>query len=163
MNIFIDDFQLSNPLLSKKALNQEFTGIYFRIITSSRLNFSKRDNIHLLAICKSSFFKSFTKDIIVYITNEIKDINSRKINIITAEKHYHLSLNVPFLSLDSKAASYLLGFKNSFNHPFCCRFCLTKRSDFNLIHHDSNVQMRNTDSYISNYQRVQLISQGEDS
>ena len=58
LNIFVDDFQISNPLLSKKALHQEFTGIYFRVLTSSRINFSKKTNIHLLTICKSSFFKN---------------------------------------------------------------------------------------------------------
>ena len=39
INIFIDDFQLCNPLLSKQTQHNSMTGIYYRIVSSNKLNF----------------------------------------------------------------------------------------------------------------------------
>ena len=162
INVFVDDFQLSNPLLSKKALLQEFTGIYFRILTKSHLRFSKKNNIFLLAICKKKFFCDFSNDIIFFLANEIKNLNEKKISIFLSQRYYSLGLTVPFFSLDSKSANFLFWFKNSFNHPYCCRFCLTRRSDFSATFCDSDVVLRTHAQYNINYGNLYSISDGDD-
>ena len=81
INVFIDDFQLSNPLLSKKALKHEMTGIYFRFLTKSKFRHSNKSNIHLLAICKSSFCKVYSSDICIFLSNEISKINQNTTSV----------------------------------------------------------------------------------
>ena len=67
LNFFIDDFQLANPLLSKKACGNEFKAFYYRIVTSNSLKFSNRDSIHLFSLCKTSVFKEHPDEVLSYL------------------------------------------------------------------------------------------------
>ena len=39
--------------------------------------------------------------------------------------------------------------KKSFNHEYCCRFCIVKRSDFRNCLYQEDEKLRNLNSYLS--------------
>ena len=59
INIFVDDFQVANPLLRKKSLKNQLTGIYFRIISLDSFQFSRYENLQILCLAVSSVFSYF--------------------------------------------------------------------------------------------------------
>ena len=146
INIFID-FQLANPLLSKKACFNEMKAVYYRVVTRKSDNFSKRNSIQLLSLCKTSVFKSNPEIIMSYIARDFNSFKDSGINLIIGGINYHLNLEIGFFSLDSKEASYQIGLKQSFNHNYCCRTCLVPRSVFNTTFHQNDEALRTPESY----------------
>ena len=138
------------------------TGIYFRFLTKSKFRHSNKSNIHLLAICKSSFFKVYSSDICIFLSNEISKINQNTTSVKYGDSIEKFSFVVPFFSLDSKAASFLLGFKNSFNHNYVCRFCLTSINEFKSTFLENNVELRSDEIYTNDYDNVPFLSEGKD-
>ena len=133
LNFFIDDFQAANPLLSKKSLQHSLTGIYFRILTKDRFNYAKYENIHLLSLIQSNLFNKYSSEILEYICRDINNFLTNQTLFYICDQPYYLSLKIGYFSCDSLAAANLLGFKKSFNHTYCCRFCLCPKQDFSKI------------------------------
>ena len=131
INIFIDDFQLCNPLLSKKSQLNSMTGIYYRIISSNKFKCSGQNNIFLLALCPSLTFKNNSEVIMQYIAHRVNKFNDTPFPVTLNSETLLCRVNIGYFSLDSKAASFLLGMKQSFNHQYCCRFCIEQRTLFN--------------------------------
>ena len=163
LNLYVDDFQLANPLLRKQSLRNSLTGIYFRILTTDNSNFSAYRNIHLLALVKTKTFKTHISAIFQYIGSQLNPLLSEPFLVTINGISRQVSLKVAFFSTDSLAASELLGFKRSFNHRYCCRFCKTPRESFNkCFSQPSILTLRNHTSYLNSIPFMMQLSPGED-
>ena len=137
INIFIDDFQLCNPLLSKKSQENSMTGIYYRIISPNKFKFSGHRFIYLLGLCYSSTFKQHSEVILQYISRKVNKFIDNLFPVSFGDLTRYCKVSIGYFSLDSKAASFLLGLKQSFNHRYCCRFCIESRESFNQSYYES--------------------------
>ena len=130
IEIYCDDFQLANPLLSKKSLKNSITGIYFRILSKNLKKFSKKKFSHLLALCYTSTFKNNSHKIMQFLANQINPLIQNKFVANIGSETRFVNLKIGFFCTDSKEATFLLGLKYGFNHSDCCRFCQISREDF---------------------------------
>ena len=156
LNVFIDDFQLANPLLSKKACDNEMKAFYYRIVTRDSSKFSSREHIHLMALCKTSVFKAHSIEVISYIGNEFKRLQSSGVNASFDGENFNLGVEIAYFSLDSKEASYLLGLKQGFTHNYCCRFCTTSREDFPSTFFENPQSLRDIQSVESALNEMEI-------
>ena len=53
----------------------------------------------------------------------------------------YLNFKIGYFYCDSLAASYVLGMKVSFNHSFCCRFCLCRKENFKNCYNENDIQL----------------------
>ena len=162
INIFIDDFQLCNPLLSKKAQeSNSMTGIYYRIIPNDKFKYSGHHCIYLLGLCSSNTFKNHSEVILQYIARKVNKFIDVPFNATIAGQSFLCQVKIDFFSLDSKAAAFLLGFKQSFNHPYCCRFCNQTRENFCNCFEENSV-VRTQEVYESQLSGIHSLDQMED-
>lgn len=68
ISVFSDDFQLANPLLSRKSLDNQVNGIYIRLVSKNSFRSSKSDNVRLLAIVKTSTLSVICEDVFYYLS-----------------------------------------------------------------------------------------------
>ena len=161
INIFIDDFQLCNPLLAKKSQENSMTGIYYRIVSSNKFKFSGHNFIHLLALCHSSTFKAHSEIILQYISHRVNKFIDRQFPVTIGQQTHYCKIKLGFFSLDSKAASFLLGLKQSFNHRYCCRFCIEPRENFPHTFCEVS-EIRDQSRYQRDLQEIHGLNDGED-
>ena len=162
LNIFVDDFQVANPLLKKKSLKHSLTGIYFRILTKNQFNYSKYENIHLLSLIRSSIFNAHSSEIFEYISRELNDcLNSQQLFYIFNQP-YLLSIKIGFFSCDSLSAANLLGLKKSFNHYYCCRFCLCPKQEFSKKFCEKDADLRASQFFENAYNRCLDLMDNQD-
>ena len=152
ISIFIDEFNISNQLLSKKtSQNNQIIGIYMKLLVRNTNKFLSHSNVTPIALIKSDIFHLHAPQILKFIGDEITAIIDNKIEIECDSLNFSFDFKIVYFSLDSLSASHLLGMKMSFNHTYCCRFCLTKRSDFKNTFFQKDVFMRTSESFSLNY------------
>ena len=161
INIFIDDFQLCNPLMSKKNQKNSVTGIYYRIVSSNKFKFSGKNYVHLLGLCYSKTFKIHSDAIVKYIAKKINKYIDDPFNVTINNENRVCKLAIGYFSLDSKAASFLLGMKQSFNHNYCCRFCIEPRIKYNECFYERS-QIRDQNQYINNISQIHCLEHSND-
>ena len=138
--IYVDDFQLANPFLSKKSQRNAVTGIYYTILSKNHKNSSKSKNTHILGLCYESIFKNHSDSIFKYLAeNEINPLIKNSFTATIGDSSRSLKVKIGFFCTDSKESSFLLGLKYGFTHKDCCRFCLTQRTEFNRIFFEPEV------------------------
>ena len=162
INLYVDDFQLANPLLKKRSLKNSVTGIYFRVITTDNLNFSRRENIGVLSLVNSKTFKEHSGAIFEYISQSINPLLDGTFVLNLGGEARLLKLKVGFFSTDSLAASSLLGMKKSFNHQFCCRFCTTPKDSFSSAFTENLDIVRTHSTYLESLNHVSSLEDGQD-
>ena len=156
INIFIDDFQLCNPLMSKKSQKNSVTGIYYRIISSNKFKFSGKKYIYLLGLCHSQTFKTHSEAILQYIAKEINKLIDNPFPVTIRSQTVLCRLNIGYFSLDSKSGSFLLGMKQSFNHNYCCRFCIEPRDKFKDCFYERS-SIRDQDLYLHHLSQIHYL------
>ena len=150
IEIYCDDFQLANPLLSKKSLNNSITGIYFRILTKNWKKNSKKKFSHLLALCYTSSFKENSQKIFKFIADQVNPLITNAFVVKIGNETRFTKLKIGFFCTDSKEANFLLGLKYGFNHNDCCRFCETPRSEFSSTFSES-LNLKTQEWYTKNF------------
>ena len=110
LNIFIDDFQIANPLLKKKSTKNELKGFYFRIV-GNHLSTDGTDDIKLIALVKTSIFRQYSHEIMYFIGSEFKRLNNNGLVVTRDGNEVNFKFQIAFFSLDSKEAASLLGLK----------------------------------------------------
>ena len=138
-------------MLSKKSLTY-ITGIYCRIISPNHLKRSAKRYIHPLILCETSLYKANANVIYRYLAQEYNRIKQTGIYFTENNIPIFLNLDIGYFSFDSKEASFVLGMKQSFNHQYCCRFCVCPRSNFGLTFIENSSHVRTEDSFKSNAQ-----------
>ena len=96
LNFFVDDFQLSNPLLSKKSLKNSLTAIYFRIITTDCCDYSSIENIAVLSLINSNVFKQHSPEIFRFLSTNINIFLLQPVNVTINQISKSLWLKVAF-------------------------------------------------------------------
>ena len=124
------------------------TGIYYRVIPDDKFKYSGHHCIYLLGLCYSKTFKNHSEIIMQYIARKVNKFIDIPFNAVIAGQSFLCQVKIEFFSLDSKAAAFLLGFKQSFNHPYCCRFCIHQRDDFGTCFAE-NSEIRTQELYES--------------
>ena len=152
VSLFVDDFNISNQLLSKKTSHSnKITGIYVRILSNNIYRSSIKSNVAPIALLKSDIFYMHSANILKFVGDEISIIINNYLEFSCDDLIFQFKLSIAYFSLDSLSASHLLGMKLSFNHPYCCRFCFTRRTDFKSTFFQSDTVMRSTQSFVDNY------------
>ena len=161
ISLFMDDFQLANPLLSKKACDNEMKAIYYRVLTPGTQKNSKRHFTQLLGLCKTSTFKQHSSDIMLYFAQEFNDVKRTGVMREFSGTQYQFDLDIGYFSFDSKEASYLIGLKLGFTHQYCCRFCILSRNQFSLVFSEDDSLLRTPQNLIAHFNNATLDPQSE--
>ena len=125
------------------------TAIYIRILTNEAYFVSQNDNIHLLALVKTSVFKVYKNIVFHFIAQDFNRLKNEGLHGI-----YDYNVDLGYISLDSKEASSLLGLKQSFTHDFCCRRCYTTRNNFSSVFFEHQAILRSDQSFMENFYSI---------
>ena len=149
LNLYSDDFTISNPLLSKKSI-RNITGIYFRIVSTDPSQMSAKKYIKPLVLVETSIYKFHSEVIYGLLGNVFNELKSNGVNVNFGQNFINLGLDLAFFSTDSKEASFILGFKYGFNHHYCCRTCIVPKGQFSSIRREDYNLMRSKQSFLDN-------------
>lgn len=128
IQIFYDDFEVANPLGSKRGIHK-LGGIYFTLRNFSPKWNSCLANIHLCALFHVQDLKRYGfSAILAPVVQDIKILECDGIEIPFYGGHIRGS--VVQVTGDNLALHCLFGLVESFSARYCCRFCLAEKGDF---------------------------------
>ncbi|XP_045065672.1 uncharacterized protein LOC123482381 [Coregonus clupeaformis] len=128
VQMFYDDFEVANPLGSKRGIHK-LGGVYFTL-----RNFSPKwnyflANIHLCTLFHTQDVKRYGfSDIFAPIVRDIKVLESDGIEIPLYSGYVRGT--VVQVTGDNLGLHSLFGLVESFSARYCCRFCLSEKEDF---------------------------------
>ena len=128
IQMFYDDFEVANPLGSKKGVHK-MGGIYFTLRNFSPKWNSILANIHLCALFHAQDIKRYGFSAILDpIVRDLKQLESNGIDI----PFYGGCVRGSVIQVtgDNLGLHSLFGLVESFNARYCCRFCLAEKEDF---------------------------------
>ena len=114
-----------------------------------------------MSCCFQCFF-IFSSEILEYLSREINPLLQNQTKIYNNNQHRYLTVKIKYFSSDSLSAAHLLGFKKSFNHRYCCRFCLTPKENFTKIFFEKNVALRDKCFYEEAYRKCVDLDSNQD-
>lgn len=126
--MFYDDFEVANPLGSKRGIHK-LGAVYFTLRNFSPKWNSFLANIHLCALFHAQDLKRYGfSEILVPIVRDIKVLESDGIEIPLFGGYVRGS--VVQVTGDNLGLHSLFGLVESFSARYCCRFCLADKDDF---------------------------------
>lgn len=126
--LFIDDLEVNNPLGSHRGF-QKITAIYYSIPVIPPEYISMLENIFLAGLFKAKDCKLHGKDKCFYpLVNEIKELSSSGLTLCINGENKHVYFVLGLIIGDNLGLNDSLGFTNSFNANFFCRFCRRHKS-----------------------------------
>ncbi|KAF7206913.1 putative LOC107373498-like protein, partial [Nothobranchius furzeri] len=128
IQMFYDDFEVANPLGSKRSIHK-MGAIYFTLRNFSPKWNSVLANIHLCALFHAQDLKRYGfNEILAPVVRDIKVLESDGIVIPLYGGCVRGSLVQ--VTGDNLALHSLFGLVESFSARYCCRFCLAEKDDF---------------------------------
>lgn len=149
LHIASDDFQPTNPLLSKGSV-YKICAIYFTVQNVPHRILSKSENIFLVSLCFSDDLKTKEadfNDIWNLIVKDISYLESSGINIDLSVPNLKGSLAL--LSFDNLGAHTSLGFAGSLTSKHPCRICECEKSEVKQLTRSDTTKYRNQNVYES--------------
>lgn len=128
IQLFYDDFEVANPLGSKRGIHK-LGAIYFTVRNFSPKWNSFLANIHLCALFHAQDLKRYGfSEILAPVVRDIKVLEKEGIEIPLYSAHVRGS--VVQVTGDNLGLHSLFGLVESFSARYCCRFCLAEKDDF---------------------------------
>lgn len=129
--IYFDDFEVNNPLGSRATISK-VGGVYLKIPCLPLHLQSKLNSIFLGMLFFSEDRKSFgNKRIFHHFIDEMNKLCDTGISI-KLNKYKVVKLIPSLIVGDNLGLNSILGFTESFNSHFCCRFCNIPKSKMNI-------------------------------
>lgn len=153
IQIGADEFDPLDALKSK-AGQHKILGIYFVIRNLPDWCRSKLNNIFLVALVNASDLKQedcSIDDVLEVIVDELKDL---EINGIQIDQNTNIKASLVSLIGDNLGLNGLLGFTESFNSHYYCRFCTCKKVDCKKLTREVTNQLRDRDNYNNHVSKI---------
>lgn len=131
IQLYYDDFETANPLGSKKGVNK--LGCIYFILRNlpPKLN-SVLMNIHLVSLFHSEDLKKYGFDSILKpLVDDLKVLETEGMQVPFSDRP--LKGTVFQVTGDNLALHGLFGFVESFSANYCCRFCLTDKTELQSV------------------------------
>ncbi len=128
IQMFYDDFEVVNPLGSKRGIHK-LVAIYFTLRNISPKWNSMLANIHLCALFHAQDLKRYGfSEILAPVVRDIKVFENDGTDIPLYGGRVRGS--VVQVTGDNLGLHSLFGLVESFSARYCCRFCLAEKDDF---------------------------------
>lgn len=128
IQLFYDDFEVANPVGSKRGIHK-LGAIYFTLRNFSPKWNACLANIHLRALFHAQDLKHYgLRAILASIVRDIKVLESGGFVVPLYSGCVHGS--VVHVTGDNLGLHSLFGLVESFSARYCCRFCLAEKYDF---------------------------------
>lgn len=154
IQMFYDDFEVANPLGSKKGIHK-LGAIYFTLRNFSPKWNSFLSNIHLCALFHAQDLKRYGFiEILAPVVRDIKVLESDGIDIPLYSGRVRGS--VVQVTGDNLGLHGLFGLVESFSARYCCRFCLAEKDDFQteFSEDSSKIVLRTKDMHTAHCQEI---------
>lgn len=127
IKLFFDDFEVANPLGSKRGIHK-LGAIYFTVRSFSPKWNSFQANIHLSALFHAQDLKRLVfSEILAPVVRDFKVLEREGIDIPLCSAHVRGS--VVQVTGDNLGLHSMFGLMESFSARYCCRFCLIEKND----------------------------------
>ena len=157
IQLYYDDFTPTNPIGSHSRSNK-LSAIYFVLGNLHPKYRSQLDNIQLVALAPyqkvvaqhglDAFFKP--------VVDDIKILENEGIEIECQGQLHHFYGTVTVVVADNLGAHSLAKLQESFAHAHViCRFCQTRRADFQGVHRDGDFEQRTKQGHDAQVAAVQ--------
>lgn len=155
--LFFDDFQINNPL-SKHAKDGKLGAVYISLLCVPEEYRSTLENIFLAQLHKTKDHANSTNTrIFAAIISQLKDLETTGIEVsINGEKTriYFVLLSV---CGDNLGQNTILGFVPSFNANYCCRICISDKTQRKTWEPVKEGLLRNKQNYA---EHVKILTYG---
>jgi len=156
--IYIDDFEINNPLGSH-ATYQSIAAIYYSFPLVE--NNSKLSNIFLAALIKSADLKEFGNDpCLLQLINEINFLEEEGLSISTEYGEFQVYFILGLVLGDNLGLISILEFSKSFSSNYYCRFCKTHKSIAQKLCVENILCMRNHINYSDDVAKMDFSETG---
>lgn len=147
--LYFDDFENNNPLGSHKGISK-CGAAYLSIPCLPPHLVSKVNNIFLFILFNTLDRKVFTNDIIFSkVLDELNYLESNGIQVSHNSKNISIYFKLVLVVGDNLGLHSILGFVESFNTSFFCRFCYTNKKDINTVFDECDCLHRTEESYLA--------------
>lgn len=152
--IYFEDYETNNPLGSHKGISKCGV-IYFSVPVLPPEIQSKIENIFLFALFNTTYRSLVTNKIsFAKVIEEIQFLERHGIPVTINNETVQVYFVLALILGDNLGLRQILGFVESFNANFFCRFCLTKKQNRFTTFNELNCVLRTAKNY------DQLLSQG---
>lgn len=154
IQMFYDDFEVANPLGSKRGIH-ELGAVYFTLRNFSPKWNSFLANIHLCALFHAQDLKRYGfSEILAPIVRDIKVLESDGIEIPLFGGY--VGGSVVQVTGDNLGLHSLFGLVESFSARYCCRFCLAEKDDFQTEFSEDSpkIVLRTKDNHTAHCQEM---------
>lgn len=154
IQMFYDDFEVANPLGSKRGIHK-LGAIYFTLRNLSPKGNSFLANIHLCALFHAQDLKRYGfSEILAPIVRDIKVLESDGIDIPLYGGRVRGS--VVQVTGDNLGLHSLFGLVESFSARYCCRFCAAEKDDFQTEFSEDSpkIVLRTKDNHTAHCQEM---------
>ena len=149
LQLYVDEFGLSNPLSANKN-KYKTIGVYFTILNLPPSIRYLRSNIFLCILSRYSLLTNNLDKYNKLFSPLISDLSLLQdgINIILENgNNYKFKALLSHISCDNLSANEIGGFRRVFNSGFFCRFCLISYEQFRDNILIENLILRNEQNY----------------
>ncbi|XP_026018914.1 uncharacterized protein LOC113019411 [Astatotilapia calliptera] len=137
IQLYYDDFETANPLGSKKGVHK-LGCIYFVLRNLPPELNSVVMNIHLVALFHSEDLKKYGFDpILKPLVDDLKILETEGMQVPFSATPVRGSLFQ--ITGDNLALHSIFGFVESFSANYCCRFCLTDKTELQSVFSEDHV------------------------
>lgn len=145
--LFYDDYENNNPLGSHAGV-QKCGAVYLSIPCLPPELASKLQSIFLFILFNSLDLKLFKKPVIFQkILAELRFLENEGILVQVESKQVKIYFKLSLILGDNLGVHGILGFTESFNANFPCRFCISSADEFQNVFEEIGTSCRSKSNY----------------
>lgn len=130
--LYLDDFEINNPLGSHATVDS-VCGVYYSFPTIPQHLLSNLNFIFVAAYFKTKEKKIYGNDPFLRPLIKIfKSLEEKGVSIKTKDGSHQIYFVLSTVVGDNLGLNEILGFTNSFNSLYYCRFCTREKSDMQI-------------------------------
>lgn len=143
--MYIDDFEINNPLGSK-SMCHAISAIYYSFPLNDQS--SKLTNIFLAALIKSKDLKRYGNDLCFkQLINELNSLEEIGILIQTSDGPKEVHFILGLIIGDNLGLNSICDFGKSFAANYFCRFCVAHKTLTHTLGKEEQTLIRNIENY----------------
>lgn len=132
LHLYTDEFEVENPLGSKKSLHK-LAAFYFTIGNFESNFKSQLRFIHLCILVKNKLLQRYSyRDILRPLIADLHTLNVHGLRLNASGQSVHVKCALATISADNLAAHSLAVFTCCFSSGRVCRFCMVKDLKFHV-------------------------------
>ncbi|XP_060854891.1 uncharacterized protein LOC132932521 [Metopolophium dirhodum] len=145
--LYFDDFETNNSLGSHAGI-QKLGAIYVSLPGCPPEFASKLENIFMVLLFNTTDKKLVgNRELFKHIILEINDLESRGIQICVDNQNIQIYLSLALILGDNLGLHSILGFSESFNANYPCRFCKCSKAECNSLTLQDTSKLRTVENY----------------